>query len=100
MSFKVGDQVICIDDRKNHPRIDLDFQQWVEEGERYTVRATSMDLSGNYAVLLEEIKNPKIEIKEGPMKGWFEPRFSAKRFVKIEIDKLEIEEVVEEEIFA
>ncbi len=97
MSFKVGDQVICIDDRKNHPRIDLDFQQWVEEGERYTVRATSMDLNGGIGILLEELRN--IPIYSKLLGGKFEPRYNSIRFVKIETDKIEMEETVEEEMY-
>jgi len=93
MNFKIGDIVVCVNDAKTNPRIDMDFQQWIKRDEKYTIRATSMDLNGQYGVLLEEIKNEPIYLKL--LGGSFEPRFASNRFRKIEDDTLKNEKVEE-----
>jgi len=97
MFFKTGDKVVCIDDTKNHSRIDQDFKQWIIEGDFYTIRGTSLDLKGEQGVLLNEVKNPSIHSVF--LGGKFEPRFAAIRFRKIEVEELFIEEDVEQEVY-
>lgn len=102
MFFKVGDRIVCIDASKNHPRIDIDFQQWIEEGNEYVVRATSLDLKGEQGILLNEVRNKPIF--STLLGGKFEPRFASIRFRKVEVQDFfvekQVEKNVEEETYA
>jgi hypothetical protein len=88
-----GDKVICIDDAKTNPRIDLDYQHWVKEGEIYTIRKIYPPSVGS-GVLLEEIVNPPIYIKM--LHGKVEPAFSQVRFRKLTKQELALTESIEE----
>lgn len=85
-------KLLCIDAEKR--KGSEHFENWIEEGKRYTLRKIGGSLTGETGYLLKEVKNPKIYIPE--LIGYTEPSFSAKRFVTLQDDS-ELEEVKEKE---
>ena len=69
-------KLLCIDDSR-HPA-SKHFQNWVVEGEVYTIRRKEGSLTGETRVLLNEIKNEPIFVEEFQAK--VEPGFNIKRF--------------------
>ena len=80
--FGVGDEVVCIDDKKPTGWSSDAFPEWVIEGDKYTIR----DILGNdgivVGILLNELHNPSVYQKllgreqEGAFASW---RFSKLR---------------------
>ena len=102
--LKKGDKVVCVDD-KVPDNMSVDsfntiYQEWIKEGETYTIRATRNSFNGWFGVLLNEVTNPSVFM--GALGGKTEPGFAEWRFRKIE--EKEMEETVskskEEEIYA
>lgn len=80
-NIKVGDKVICVDDKDYFEATEW-FQQWVEYGKEYIIRDVfyTSPRKGN-AVLLEEVYNAPIFI---PYLGREEePNFGIWRFEKV-----------------
>lgn len=73
------------------------FENWIVEGEVYTLRATTGSLVNEQGVLLKEIKNPPVFIKE--LAGRVEPSFARKRFVEVDdaMNLMEESKAVKEE---
>jgi hypothetical protein len=100
MFFRVGDKVICIDDkpRKDIPR-HLVARNFVKKGVVYTLREIVASTKGNgMGFLLEEVRNeplyyPVIDV-------CIEPVFKSERFVKFDYltGEKELVKVSEEEI--
>lgn len=91
--MRAGNKVVCYDDSKP-ANADRDFTQWIVKDQEYTIRATSMDLSGNTGILLEEVRNKPIYFES--LGGHAEPRFNIKRFREItDLVLAEGEELVE-----
>ena len=90
--MKKGDQVVCIDDMiyTSEDFHNKHFQNWIEEGVVYTVRAVT-DTKMGPGLLFEEITNKPVYIAD--YFGKAEPRFHASRFRPLDV---ETEEVVEE----
>lgn len=86
-------KLLCIDDEKRAGS--GCFEQWVEAGEKYTLRKSEGSLTGETRYLLKELKNPKVYVTE--LMGYFEPGFSSKRFIPLTDDLELVEENVEEE---
>jgi hypothetical protein len=79
--MEVGSKVFCVDGTRK--RGSEFFEQFVEEGEVYTIRTKVYDgLSGKYRLLLDEVKNPSVYVTE--LMGSVEPGFDSKRFVPYE----------------
>jgi len=93
--FKVGDQVVCINDVFDPRSIEL-IPNRPKKDNVYTIRDmryyNMLDKTG---VLLVEIKN-SINVYDRFSKSFQEPTFSLHRFVPI--DKLVREDVLEEEL--
>lgn len=93
--FKVGDQVVCINDVFDPRSIEL-IPNRPKKDNVYTIRDmryyNMLDKTG---VLLVEIKN-SINVYDRLSKSFQEPTFSLHRFVPI--DKLVHEDVLEEEL--
>lgn len=84
-------RLLCVDDSRNEAS--KHFQQWVVEGEIYTIRRVEGSLYQGQRVLLKEVKNLPVWIPELQTKC--EPGFSIQRFK--EIDELgNVAENVEE----
>lgn len=80
-NIKVGDKVICVDD-KGRPESMKWFQQWVEYGEEYTIRDIFYTSPRRgYAVLLEEVHNTPVFISY--LGRVSEPSFAMWRFEKV-----------------
>ena len=79
--MKVGSKVVCINAKKDDASREF-FVSWVEEGQTYTVRRCEGSLHQGQRILLDEISNPPIYVKE--LFGSMEPGFAAKRFVSYE----------------
>lgn len=84
--LQVGQQVICIDDTIDPKMLDdikNDFQQWVKEGDIYTIRDLIYNEIGVITVLLHELVNsPRFFPKTiGRMQ---EPGFSIRRFAPLD----------------
>ena len=58
------------------------FENWVVEGEVYTLRGTTGSLVNEVGVLLKEITNPPVFIQE--LGGRVEPNFARRRFVEVD----------------
>jgi hypothetical protein len=88
MIFKIGDRVVCIDDKMQpHTTEELkkDIPNWVKENEEYTIRAVLDNKGIVKGVLLEEIKNqPKYFDILG---GFQEPAFAEWRFRKLKLNE-------------
>lgn len=80
-------KLLCINDKKN--AVSKYFQNWITEGEVYTVRRQEGSLTEVQRVLLNEIKNPPIFIHE--LGGMVEPGFARNRFVEVD-DLMNIKE--------
>lgn len=96
--FKQGDIVICTNDLPPLQGWEHAFKQWPIKGDKYTIRRCYQTLTGDWGVLLEELKNPS---KPQPaLGGNVEPGFSHSRFRKVEdigtlIKTEELEEIFE-----
>ena len=75
-------KLLCID--ASHGKGTSNFENWIVEGEIYTLRSTTGSLVNEQGVLLKEIKNPPVYIQE--LAGRVEPSFSRKRFVELNPD--------------
>lgn len=77
--FKVGDKCVCVDDSVSPTSIGGMYPQvwvnWPKEGVIYTIREIFAGKEGP-AFLLEEIRNPLANFKDGRL----EPGFAADRF--------------------
>lgn len=73
-------RLLCIDDKRGLGS-EL-FENWIEEGEIYTIRRTEGSLTGEQRVLLNEVKNPPIFVTALGMS--VEPGFAMKRFIVLE----------------
>jgi hypothetical protein len=78
-------KLLCINDKRTPAS--KHFENWVTEGEVYTLRRYTGSLTGKRGVLLNEIKNPSVFIQE--LAGRTEPSFSEDRFVEVN-DSMEI----------
>lgn len=58
------------------------FENWVTEGEVYTLRAKTGSLTGVQGVLLKEIKNPSVFVTA--LNGHTEPSFAITRFAEVD----------------
>jgi hypothetical protein len=94
--MKVGQEVICIDDKFKPEQIALIPNRPVED-KIYTIRDIFTTRNGR-AVHLEQITNPHLEHPSGL--GTFEPSFSVDRFVTLLDADVEVEEEVLEELYA
>lgn len=83
-------KLLCIDDSPSEAT--HHFQQWVQEGQVYTVRRTEGSLYQGQRVLLKELRNDPVWINELQMKA--EPGFSMQRFVPVD----DLMNVVEEKV--
>jgi hypothetical protein len=92
--FEIGDRVICVDDRRNHPQTVFDFRQWVVREKEYHVRGFQGNDGIVTGILLEEVHNPPIFIKLLGRKQ--EPAFAVWRFRKTKSAFLIAEEKEEE----
>ena len=92
-----GCKVICIDDIiHNSEFIGIHFQNWVKEGDIYTVRDIfDNDDIAPTSITVEELVNKPIKM---PLLGGIvrEPAFLLSRFRKLE--KHELEAIAEEEV--
>lgn len=73
-------KLLCIDDSRSPAS--KHFQNWIAEGELYTVRREEGSLHGPSRVLLNEVKNPPVFVPE--FAGNVEPGFSRLRFVEVD----------------
>jgi hypothetical protein len=80
-------KLLCID--ASHGKGTSNFENWIVEGEIYTLRSTTGSLVNEQGVLLKEIKNPPVYIQE--LAGRVEPSFARKRFVEVD-DAMNIKE--------
>jgi len=75
--FKVGDEVICVDDSKGRY---CPFKEEIPiKGERYHIREIEKHPSGGWGVRLEEIINRPYNYYQGYSEVWF----NADRFRKV-----------------
>lgn len=91
-------EVICID--ANFPP---DTKAWweskgcklVEQDQIYTIRDVIKSSTGETALLLNEIHNPKVQVKDHPILGtaYFEPSFNIKRFRNIDMSNISAEQL-------
>lgn len=104
MAISEGSKVICIDDKVKEELLGETlacFKHWVKKGIVYTIREICDNDGIVEGYLLEEIVNPKIEMKglgekyDGYM---FEPRFATWRFAEQETNQLEEEVSLVEEL--
>lgn len=72
-------KLICVDDSRN--KGSEYFENWIKEGEVYTLRRMTGSLSGEQGVLLNEVRNPSVFITA--LQGKTEPSFSIKRFAEL-----------------
>jgi len=94
--FAVGDLVICIDatiDADKADEITRDFQQWIEKGKKYIVRAI-INHGFVVGILLEGVTNEPRYMSV--VNKTLEPAFVSHRFRKGERSKLK--EEVESEV--
>ena len=95
--LQIGQKVICIDDSVDPKMLDdikNDFQQWVKEGELYTIRDLIHNEIGVVTVLLHEIHNtPRFFPKT--IGRYQEPGFNTKRFAPLNTTVEELKEVNE-----
>lgn len=85
--------VLCIDD-KNKPRQIAD-ENWVKEGEKYTVESTEKLALGGTGYILKEVKFPKYFL---PAVGWIGSYRSVRFIVVQEGPGVEAEEEIELEL--
>ena len=93
--MKVGQDVICINDKFQAEQIALIPNRPVEE-KMYTIRDVFTTRNGR-ALHLDQIKNPHLEHPSGL--GSFEPSFSVDRFATLNTDEVVVEEEVVEEVY-
>lgn len=73
-------EIICIDNSVS-PEISKDFKEWIVKDKIYNIRKLQQNFDGTWGCLLEEIINPKFEVKlHGQSLGWAEPGFALWRF--------------------
>jgi len=99
--FKVGQKVVCVDDRHSNDITMAAFKQWVKRDEQYTIRVVRPHAADG-GVLLEEIKNPPKYI--AAYAGNLEPAFHPRRFIAVEEFKGEevvalAKEILKEEVY-
>lgn len=80
--MKIGNKVVCVNDKFDHPNTNAVYQQLPVAQKEYTIRSYKSTPQGP-SVLLEEIKNPKIYFDE--YMGELEPRFHVNRFREIAV---------------
>lgn len=73
-------KLLCVDASRN--KGSEYFENWIEEGEVYTLRRYTGSLSGEQGVLLKEVVNPSVFITA--LNGHTEPSFSKKRFAVLD----------------
>jgi hypothetical protein len=73
-------KLLCIRDERTPAA--KHFENWITEGEMYTVRRIEGSLHGPKRVLLVEVKNPPVFIPE--FAGRMEPGFDLSRFVEVD----------------
>ena len=95
--MNVGDKVVCVDDTvTSQVKISL-FQNWVEEGEAYTVRSIEGSFNSEPRILVDELRNESAFFPE--LGGKAEPGFAGKRFVPYDdyvMSSATVEELTEE----
>lgn len=99
MSFKIGQKIICIDDKMKPESIrDITkmFRNWIKKDEKYTIRAILENDDIVTGILLEEVVNGVIYIKL--IDKWQEPAFALWRFRVLDEFKEELEEELEESL--
>lgn len=79
--LKSGDRVVCIDDKFPKEVLHL-FKEFPVQGREYTIRSTRNSTNGWFGVLLQEIKNPSIEVPV--LLGKAEPGFAEWRFKNLD----------------
>lgn len=96
----MDEQIICIDGKFTSDQLAFWRQHnvsWPEQDKFYTVRELiPRNSEGNSALLLNEIKNPKVPIKH-PILGvtQIEPNWNIRRFAHLNGAPLTVEEVKE-----
>ena len=98
MSVRVGQKVVCIDDKVKPGKESftyVTFPYWIKEGTTYTVRALLDNDDIVPGLLLKELKNPTVFITL--LNREQEPAFSLHRFKPL--DEYEEEEEQEEKEF-
>ena len=97
--FDIGQKVKCVDASiSSHMKeeIDNDFEMWVRQGHKYTIRGFNENDGIVVGVLLEEIHNhPKFFRLLGRHQ---EPAFKMDRFRKLQPNEVEEEVAVNEEV--
>jgi len=73
-------KLLCIDDSRSPAS--KHFQNWISEGELYTVRREEGSLHGETRVLLNEIKNAAVFVPE--LGANIEVGFRRSRFVEVD----------------
>ena len=73
-------KLLCVDDSRN--KGSEFFENWIKEGEVYTLRRTTGSLSGVQGVLLNEVRNPSVFITA--LQGHTEPSFAKTRFAEVD----------------
>ena len=73
-------KLLCVDDSRN--KGSEYFENWIKEGEVYTLRRMTGSLSGEQGALLNEVRNPSVFITA--LQGKTEPSFSIKRFAEVD----------------
>ena len=94
--MRVGQEVICINDRFSPVQIEI-IPNRPLEGKMYTIRDIFTTRNGR-AIQVEEINNPLLDHPSGM--GKFEPSFAIDRFRPIVSDDIEIAVEEEEEVYA
>ena len=90
--IEVGDVVVCIDAAKQPHTVEelnRDVPNWVQQDQKYTVRAI-LDHDFVVGILLEEIENPVKYFKV--VDKFLEPAFAHWRFRKLESATVVVEE--------
>lgn len=93
--YDIGDEVVCIDDRRTSPEAAWLFQNWPKKDKKYTVRGFTENNGIVLGVWLEELRNKPTNIRIRNEEWVQEPAFATWRFKKL--DKLEKEELSDNE---
>ena len=93
--MKIGQDIVCINDKFQSEQIALIPNRPVEE-KMYTIRDVFTTRNGR-ALHLDQITNPHLEHPSGL--GSFEPSFSVDRFATLNTDEVVVEEEVVEEVY-
>jgi hypothetical protein len=88
----IGDEVICVDDKKPDGWTSYAFPQWVKIDEKYIIREILNNDDIVVGILLVELKNPEIYIKL--LDRIQESAFASWRFSKLR-SAFQIQEEVE-----